>query len=238
MKKNLFITLIICIGCVACTKKTSESNSNVLGLDYYPITAGKFIVYEVDSTVYTYLTRDTIHYKFLLKEKIADSFIDNTGQTAIRLERFVKKYDLKKPYDSLQWAIRDVYMINANNKSIQAVENNLRFTKIIFPVQSNVTWNGNANNNLEQQLYKYSYIDNPEKINKTNFDNVLLIIQKEFHPKVLDYYYVEKYAKGFGLVYKEITDVVSNKNVTTAPVLDRIESGLIYKQYFLSFGYE
>jgi hypothetical protein len=67
---------------------------------------------------------------------------------------------------------------------------------------------------------------------------VLLVIQKEFRPLVLDQYYIEKYAKGYGLIYKEIIDVVSNKNVTTKPVLDRIESGLIYKQKFLSIGYE
>lgn len=229
-----FLTLIF----TSCVKKQNEVNENVLGLEYYPTTPGKYIVYDVDSTIYTDLPKDTIQYKYLIKEKIADSFTDNTGNTAIRVERYIKKYNSLKPYDSIPWTMKEVYLLNANNSNIQMVESNLRFTKLIFPVQAKASWNGNALNNLGEQMYKYEYIDQSEKVNNNNFDNVLKVVQKEFHPAILDQNYNEKYAKGVGLVYKEIIDVVSDRTITTQPVLQRIERGFIYKQSFIKLGYE
>ncbi len=241
MKKIVFSYFLCSILFLSCTKKTSETNESVLGLDYYPTTKGKYAIYQVDSTIYTDLPKDTIEYKYLIKEKIADSFIDNTGKNAIRIERYIKKYDPLKSYDSIAWTMKEVFLLNADNKSIQVVENNVRYTKLTFPVQTNAIWDGNANNSLGTQNYRYEYIDRAEKtINNKPLDNVLLVIQKEFHPKTLDYYYAEKYAKGLGLVYKEITDVISNSaNANfSIPVLQRIESGFIYKQSIISFGYE
>lgn len=232
----ILISFTLVIG--SCVKKKTEVNENILGKDYYPIQSGKFIIYQVDSTVYKDLPKDTIEYKYLIKEKIADSFTDNTGKNAFRIERFIKKFDPKKSYDSLPWVIKEVFLLNASDASIQILENNQRYTKLIFPVQAKASWNGNAGNALGEQTYKYDYIDNTENINNKTFNNVLLVVQKEFRPLVVDQYYIEKYAKGYGLIYKEIIDVVSNKNVTAKPVLDRIESGLVYKQKFLSIGYE
>ncbi len=238
MKNLVLIIISTTLFLTSCVKKKTTTNENILGKEYFPIQSGKFIIYQVDSTIYKDLPKDTIEYKYLIKEKIADAFIDNTGKNAFRIERFIKKFDPKKSYDSMPWVIKEVFLLNASDASIQILESNQLFTKLIFPVQAKASWNGNAFNSLGEQTYIYNYIDNAETINNHNFSNVLLVIQKEFRPLVLDQYYIEKYAKGYGLIYKEIIDVVSNKNVTTKPVLDRIESGLIYKQKFLSIGYE
>jgi hypothetical protein len=128
-------------------------------------------------------------------------------------------------------------MVNADNKSVQVVESNVRFTKLSFPIQEKAAWNGNANNTLGEQQYTYDYIDRAETINGIKFDNVLLVKQKFYDPKIAYQYYFEKYAKGYGLVYREINDVVSN-TINALPVLKRIESGVIYRQSFVSTGYE
>lgn len=240
MKISAPIIILCALFLLTCTKKKSEDGDAVLALDYYPTVSGKFIIYQVDSTVYNDLRKDTVINKYLLKEKIADTYTDNTGNTAIRIERYIKKFDPKKSYDSIPWSMKEVYLLNASKKNIQIVESNIRYTKLSFPVQAKATWNGNASNNLGEQMYKYDYIDNAENLNGKAFDKVCLVIQKSFHPLVLDQNYVEKYAKGFGLIYKEITDVVSNSPGANyaLPVLKRIESGSIYKQTFLSIGYE
>ncbi|MEI6020689.1 MAG: hypothetical protein WCR21_06135 [Bacteroidota bacterium] len=240
MKNTAPIYFLFLLAFLSCTKKQTVDSDAVLGLDYYPFVSGKYIIYQVDSTVYGDLHKDTVVYKYLLKEKIADTYTDNTGSKAIRIERFIKRFNSKKSYDSLPWLVKDVFMLNAGKKSIQILEGNVRFTKLAFPVQAKATWDGNAGNNLGEQMYKYDYIDNAESMNGKAFDNVCTVIQKSFHPLVLDQNYVEKYAKGFGLIYKEITDVVSNSPGAnyTLPVLKRIESGAIYKQTFLSIGYE
>ncbi|MBK7819078.1 MAG: hypothetical protein IPJ60_17265 [Sphingobacteriaceae bacterium] len=119
----------------------------MLGLDYYPTKIGKFVVYDVDSTVYNDLSLDTVSYKYRIKERLVENFTDNEGMQAIRLERFIKMYNPNKPYDSIAYTIKEAWMINADDKKVQVVESNLRYTKLIFPVSKNATWDGNANNN-------------------------------------------------------------------------------------------
>lgn len=223
---------------VSCSKKKISSGNSVYGLDYYPTKPGKFVVYSVDSILYTDLPVDTIVYSYLIKEKIADSFTDNLGQPAIRLERFIKKFDPSRPYDSIPWTIKEVWMVNADNQKIQVVEGNVRYTKLEFPIREKNSWNGNANNTLSEWLYTIEYMDKKENVNNIPLDKVLLVEQKEFKTLISYQYYAEKYAVGVGLVSKEIIDIYSNTIQPTVAIENRIEKGLIYKQLLLSYGYE
>lgn len=221
-----------------CTRKEITKNVSLLGLEYYPTTLRKFVVYDVDSIVYTQLPKDTVVYTYRIKEVLADTFMDNTGKKAIRLERYIKKKDALLPYDSLAWTIKEVWMVNATDKHIQVTESNIRYTKLLFPVEEKAFWNGNANNNLGELNYSYDYIEKKETINTIALNNVLLVKQKDYRTLISYEYYTEKYAKGVGLVQKEIKNLLSNTIIPNKPVEDRIESGLIYKQTLVTYGYE
>ena len=238
MKKQLFILSLALFSIMSCSKKKVPADTSVLGLDYYPDNIGKFVIYDVDSTVYTQLPKDTLVYKYRIKEKLADTFTDNQGQPAIRLERYIKKYDPLRSYDSMAWAMKEVWMLNVTKKNIQLMESNVRFTKLIFPVQEKTSWDGNANNNLGELNYIYDYIDKTETINGNLLNKVLLVKQKDYRTLISYEYDVEKYAKGVGLVYREIKDLLSNSIVAEKPVENRIESGIIYKQTLVTYGYE
>lgn len=213
-------------------------DNTLLGLDYYPTTQGKYVVYDVDSTVYTDLPLSSITTKYRIKEKIADSFTDNEGKPAIRLERYIKMYNPNKSYDSIPWTIKEVWMINADNKSVQVSERDIRYTKLIFPIQEKAGWNGNARNTLGERNYSYEYIDKTETINSNVLEKVLLVIQLEQKTLISFQNYTEKYAKGIGLVYREITDIYSNNVLPNVPIENRIEKGLVYKQKIISYGNE
>lgn len=238
MKKHSFILSLLLISIFSCTKKKVSQDNSVLGLDYYPATPGKYVIYDVDSIVYSQLPRDTFEYKYRIKEKLADTYTDNQGQPAIRLERYIKRYNALKPYDSIPWTIKEVWMLTANEKSIQVQESNYRFTKLIFPVQEKTSWNGNANNSLGEWTYTYDYIDKKETINTSQLSNVLMVKQKDYRTLISYEYYIEKYAKGVGLVHREIKNILSNTIVANKPVEERIESGIIYKQTLVTYGYE
>ncbi len=232
------IILVFFATFISCTKKKVPATDSLLGLDYYPLTKGKYVVYDVDSTVYTDIPKDTIYYKYRIKEKIADSFTDNEGQPAIRLERYIKMYKPLKSYDSLPYTIKEVWMVNATNKSIQVVEGNVRYTKLIFPIQQSSSWNGNAKNTIGEWQYTYDYIDKSETINNNSLTNVLLVKQY-FLPTEISYKnYNEKYAKNVGLVYRQITDVTSNTVVAGVNILNRISTGVVYTQKLVNYGYE
>ncbi len=228
---------MICLLLTSCKKK-KEDEVSVLGLDYYPTKLGRFVVYDVDSTVYNDLTLDTTYYKYRIKEKLSDNFTDNQGRNAIRLERYIKLFNPNKPYDSIPYTMKEVWMVNADSKNIQVVENNIRYTKMIFPVALNSSWNGNANNNLGENTYTYFYIDKEETINGKSLSAVLEVKEKDDKTLISKKYYIEKYAKDIGLVYREIQDIYSNAVISGVAIEDRIEKGLIYKQTLVSYGYE
>jgi hypothetical protein len=207
-------------------------------LDYYPTTLGRFVVYDVDSTVYNDLAQDTVYYKYRIKEKLSDNFTDNEGKPATRLERYIKLYNPSKPYDSIPYIIKEVWMLTADDKKVQVLESNLRYTKLIFPIQANASWNGNSNNILGEKFYSYAYIDRAETINGVSLKNVLQVKQQDDKTLISWQYASEKYAKDVGLVYREIKDIYSNTVVSGVPVENRIEKGLIYKQTLVTYGYE
>ncbi len=243
MKKLVLIVISLTLF-LACVKKKLPDNEALLGLDYYPLTQGKFIIYDIDSTRYEPIGQIKIkNTKYRIKEKIADSYTDNEGKPAIRIERYIKMLPLApKTYDSIPWTIKEVWMMNATKYNIQVSERDVRYTKLIFPIQENVSWNGNAKNTIGEWNYTYAYIDKKETIGGTSMDKVLQI--KQFNlPTLISYQnYSEKYAKGIGLVYREISDYTSNTityvNGVAVPIENRIEFGVIYKQTFLSYGYE
>lgn len=222
----------------SCAKKKIPKNDSLLGLDYYPTDIGKFVVYDVDSTVYKDLPLSNTNYRYRIKEKITNAFTDNEGKEALRLERYIKKFNPNKPYDSIPYVIKEVWMINATKKSIQISERDIRYTKLIFPIQQGTVWNGNAFNTLGNWDYNYDYIDKKETFGAKGFDKVLKVEQKEFVSLISLQRYTEKYAKGVGLVYREITDITSNNVVSGVPIENRIETGVIYKQTIIDYGKE
>ena len=212
--------------------------TTVLGLEYYPTAIGKFVVYDIDSTVFDELSQTSKLHKYRIKEKFTENFTDNEGRPAIRIERYIKKYNASKSYDSIPYVIKEVSMVNTDNKKIQVVESNLRYTKLVFPIKAGTSWNGNANNTLGELTYSYSSIDKAETINGNSLGKVLFVIQRDDKTLIAQQYYTEKYAKGVGLVYREIKDIYSNNVISGVPIEQRIERGVIYKQVLVSYGNE
>lgn len=216
-----------------------------MGYDYAPTTIGKYVVYDVDSTIYDDFHHDTTYSKYRIKEHLAETITDNQGRPAIKLIRYIKKYNPLVSYDNMTWTIKDVWTYTKTKTTLEVVEEDVRFTKLAFPANQGATWNGNANNTMGEWDYIYNYVNNAETINGTAFDNVLYVEQKDDKSKnaIHRQFYIEKYAKNIGLVYREIKDLYSNTvtqnpNGTIKPVEQRIEKGVIYKLTYVTHGSE
>jgi hypothetical protein len=236
----LYSCIFIFIG-VSCKKKI-ESPQDV-GYDYAPVKIGKYVVYDVDSTVYDDFNLDTTYTKYRIKEKLEEIYVDNQGRQAIKLVRYIKMYDSLISYDNIAWTVKDVWNYTKTNTTLEVVEEDIRFTKLSFPVKEDATWNGNALNTIGEWNYTYDYINQSETINGTHFENVLLVVQKnDKNNAVHREYFIEKYAKDVGLVYREIKDLESNtikvQNGVILPVEQRIEKGVIYKLTYVTHGIE
>lgn len=232
--------VVISVAVFSCKKK-KEPVKQDLGEAYYPPTVGRYVVYNVDSTVYDELFFKPTYSKYQIKEKIEEEFTDNQGRPALKLIRYIKKFDSVIPYSAMPWTIKDVWQVNVTSKNVEIVEENIRFVKLIFPVKENGTWNGNVTNTMDEWQYKYSYMNNTETIGGINFEKVALVTQKDFPTLISRQYYVEKYAKDVGLVYREIIDITFKD--TIVPInypLNNVKSkyGVVYKSTVLSYGTE
>ena len=227
---------------VFCKKKTESPPD--LGYDYAPELIGKYVVYDVDSTIYDDFNNDITYYKYSIKEKYEEAFTDNESRPAIKIVRYIKNYSPTISYDNMAWTIKDVWMANKTKTTYEVVEEDVRFVKLSFPLKEEAEWNGNAQNTNPEWLYTYKYFDQKEMINNMTFENVLYVEQKDDKNKnnIHREFYIEKYAKHVGLVYKEIKDLLSY-TVTVGPggiipVEDRINKGVKYKMTYVTHGIE
>ncbi len=223
---------------VSCKKDKIELPPDV-GYDYAPTIIGKYVIYEVDSVVYDDFKKDTTIFKYRIKEKLEENITDAEGRAALKLVRYIKLYNPSTSYDNIPWTLKDVWTCIRTKTTYEVVEEDIRFTKLTFPVVTDKIWNGNAFNTFVTLDYKYKYTDKAETINGIAFDNVLFVEQKDDKLKNVIHreYYIEKYAKNIGLIYREIKDLKS-ETVNALPVEQRIKSGIIYKQIYISHGIE
>lgn len=221
-------------------KKNKIENPPDLGYDFAPTAIGTYVVYDIDSTYYDDFSHDTLNFKYRIKEKFEENYTDNQGRNAVKIVRYIKKYNPLLSYDNISWTIKDVWSCNITKTTYEVVEENVRIVKLSFPVKTDANWNGNAQNTNEEWNYKYNYTDNSEIVNGTSFEKVLLVEQKDDKLKNVIHrqYYIEKYAKNIGLIYREIKDLYSNTVISNIPVEQRIEKGIIYKQTYITHGTE
>ena len=163
--------------------------------EYFPIELQREKHFLVTNIIHSSFGKDTSSY--YLKEIIAESFIDLQGDTAYRIERY-SRTDTTDNY-----IIKDVWVVKKSTTSVQQNEENITYTKLIFPIDENSFWNGNVFNNLGYQEYVVQSIHTNFNLNNFTFDSCVTINQN-YKSNLLQYENTEEiYSLGLGLVYKE-----------------------------------
>ncbi len=218
MKKYLYL-IIIAAGTLlfnSCNKENQILKLVPLS-DYFPLQVGKYIIYDLDSTVFVnFGVKDTV-IRYQVKDIVDAKITDNLGRPAYRITRLIRK-DATKP-----WTGNNTFMAIPTDNSIEFIENNLRFQKLTLPIQEGRSWKGNTFIDtyslysdfkyLADWDYTYESVGERETIGPFEFEDRLIVNQRdEFlgqDPKLPTTQYaeknfgLEKYAKGVGLVYKE-----------------------------------
>ena len=215
MIKNSLLPLLLILLFTSC-KKESETYDTPSLSEYYPLQVGKYISYNLDSTVFVNFGRQKEVISYQVKDLVDAEITDNIGRPSYRIIRFSRK----KTSDP--WIANNTFMATLTDKSMEFVENNLRYIKLTLPVKSDFSWSGNSfidtytsGNDmryLDNWDYIYDSIASPFSINSLDFENTLKVFQRdeEINDPLISgtsyaekTYSVEKYAKGVGLVYKE-----------------------------------
>ena len=198
-KQNNFIILFLIIisSCKPINYIDEDYHSK-----YFPVELNQEKEFLITNINHSSFGKDTVTY--YLKEVISEKFLNLEGDSAYRIERFWKT-------DSMDnYEIKDIWVANKSLNFAQLVEENIRFTKLIFPFDVDVVWDGNAFNNQQSQEYRIESINIPFTVNSLSFDSSITVIQN-YKSNLLEYENSKEiYVIGVGLVYKEDIEVLIN----------------------------
>ena len=215
--KLYFVLLIIIISC----KPIVYEETNFF-YNYYPLQINQVKEFFVTNIVHNSFGKDTTTY--FLKEIITDYNINMEGDTVYRVERYWKVDS------SLSYEIKDVWTSKKNLSAGYLNEENITYTKLIFPLSLNIYWNGNAFNNLGYQEYSIESLNIPFQLNNVIFDSSLTVIQN-YKSNLLEFENSKEiYAIGIGLIYKEDVQVEINSGN-----LSNIIQGYEYYQEIINY---
>jgi hypothetical protein len=223
-----FLIILFFVVALSCKKDNSLPEKLDLGYDYFPVKIGQSLIYDVDSIAYLQPSGDTIIKKFRIKESIESIYKDNQNRDTYKLVRYKKNYQVGVSYEQMNWILQDVWSVNLTSKTAEVYEENQRFIKLVFPVEKNISWNGNAQNNIGEWKYIYTEVHQALALNGLQYDSTLTVTQKKESTAIYYKNYTEQFAKGVGMIYKEVSDY-KFKVVNGILFPGKISEGVIYK---------
>jgi hypothetical protein len=216
MKKNFlfFLMFIIITGSTSC-KKTFDVISSETVSSYVPLEVGKYIMYQLDSTVYTNLGASKEIHSYVIKDTIQSITTDNIGRKVFSIIRL-----MRNNADTNNWTHVDAYQAIADSTSLEWIESNKRFIKMKAPIKNGFSWKGNTYINtisaadatyLHDWTYTYENVNSPIKVNNLLIPSAISVLQRNdtigdpSNKKVYSEinYSKEIYAKNTGLIFKE-----------------------------------
>ena len=215
MAKYLIGLFCFSLFIISCKKQTEIFNTASVN-DYYPLQVGKYITYNLDSTLFiNFGEKDTV-ISYQVQDKVDAAVTDNLGRKAYRIIRYIRKNS------SDDWSPNNTFMAVPTDNSVEYVENNLRYLKLQLPITQDFSWKGNSYIDtyslasvlayMDDWDYIYDSVNVPLTINSLAFDSTIKVSERDdslnipitSETSIADRNYsVEKYAKGVGLIYRE-----------------------------------
>jgi len=131
---GFFLLILIICSCNKSNPLVTDSPA-----DYYPLRVGNYIIYRMDSLKYINVGSQDTLISYHAKEVVEDSITDNLGRPSYRVVRY-----LSDTSETAEWTPSIAYLVTPLKGSVEVVENNLRFIKLVAPVQDGISWMGNA----------------------------------------------------------------------------------------------
>ncbi len=253
MKIISYSLVLVFVFLFACSEKEDDF-SITEGKAFFPLEVGKYRLYKVDSVVYDPIAsgifRDSS--STFIREEITEIFQDLQGNDVYRVERQGRQR-LDDP-----WAFQLAYTMENNSEYAIQNENNLRLKVFPFSISDNKNWV--ATNLFDEtvilmiagegiQVYKdlassFQNINQTESIGNFELETITIIHKNQESNPFERRFIKEKYAKGVGLVYREMqifdSDYCNQEPVpgdcNTIAWEEKAEKGFSIKQTILEFN--
>lgn len=189
---------------------------------YMPLSAGKFLTYRLDSTVFTNFGRRTEIHSYQEKQVVDARISDALGRPSWRVFRYLRDTAGLNP-----WVPAGSYLITASENEVEVIEDNLRVIKLTGPVTLDAVWKGNRHlpdqpygeeynfsndDNMEDWEYSYPAKGQTLTLNGRTYSEVLTLkgIDEAINVPLTDArayaainFAEERYARGLGLILQE-----------------------------------
>ena len=209
----VFASAFLILGCDS-TKETFETPPLK---EYFPLNVGATLTYRLDSTVPAPFGTALLVKSYQAKDSIESTFIDNEGRTSYRIFRLIRNLSGTQP-----WRFAATYVATPTANSIEYVDNNLRFVKLVSPLKDGYAFKAHSfidTKSINSQVsylddweYEYQNVGKPYTVGNKKYENTVTVFQHNettpdgaFNPNNYQQrnYGVEVYAKGIGLIYKD-----------------------------------
>jgi hypothetical protein len=242
---NFLMLVFFLFSIISCGDNVTET-FEAKGKAYYPLAIGKTITYNVDSVIYDPQSNGSVKIDssfWQFREDIVDTFKEKDGTLQYRIERSERRRG------STVWSVAKVLTASITEQYALRDEDNLRYVKFPMTFLEKTSWDGNIFNDpsvkfiiagelLEPFSKKWDYqvesFGKSETIGGKVFEDVLTVSGKT-DAKILTETrtLVEKYAKGVGLVSKELKILDTQKLDANLAWERKAEKGVIIRQTFV-----
>lgn len=216
MRKLSFLIITTALILSACKKSTDDFALTPV-TDYFPLQVGKYITYDLDSTIFiNFGTKDTV-IKYQVKHQVDAQITDNLGRPAYRIIRYIRKTAANP------WTADNTFMAVADGGTLEFVENNMRFIKLKAPIREGFSWKGNSYIDiyglnvryLEDWDYTYDSLNTKITLGALTVDSTLRVAERDEvlgNPSDPTSYHeinysAEKYGKSLGLIYRNFLHI-------------------------------
>ncbi|MEX1000869.1 MAG: hypothetical protein WDZ35_02010 [Crocinitomicaceae bacterium] len=198
----LFFILILFTAC----KK--DEPAIIYGYQYFPIDSGKYVTYDVVDIFHDeiLLKHDTNNYQ--IKEVMGEEDIDLEGEPFRKLYRYIREND------SLNWQLKDVWVVKKTARSVEVVEENKRRIKMAFSISYDQYWDGNALNADEEEQCYYRDIYKPITVGTIDYDSSVVVEHQDFTSFIEYNRFYEVYAPNVGRIKTYKKDLELNNGDT------------------------
>ena len=205
---SLFILTLFISDCNKSNPLVTDTPAN-----YYPMHLGSYIIYRMDSIKFINSGTQDTTISYLAKEVVEDSITDNLGRPSYRVTRYLSDTNGLAP-----WTESVAYMVTPLSTSVEVVDNNQRYIKMVTPVQDGINWLGNAYIDTKSDNSDFQYMDGwnyvyantglPYTVYGGVVDTTVTVNQADQVTGLADssyrqiIYSAEVYGRNIGLIYK------------------------------------
>src|SRR5687768_3081360 len=118
MRKLVFVLTAISSAWLFSCKKSIEEFSTTPANEYAPAVVGKYIIYNLDSTVFINFGKKDTVIKYQVRDMVDAQVTDNSGRPALRIIRSIRKNA------GQAWSGNNTFLLVPGTNTVEFVENN------------------------------------------------------------------------------------------------------------------